>query len=100
VSRSGPIDWLSFPRFDSPAFFARLLVDRADHWSVASMVVRQRYTGPILAMETSFATPTSTATLTDALAVGPNERGHELGGGAPSFLLRLVTGVRESRTCS
>ena len=33
------------------------------------------------------------AVLVDALAVGRNERGHELGAGAPSVVLRQVTGI-------
>ena len=46
-----------------------------------------------MVLETTFRTATGTAVLVDALAVGPNERGHELGAGAPSALLRRVTGV-------
>src|SRR5205823_9779607 len=43
--------------------------------------------------ETTFRTPTGAATVVDGLAVGRNERGHELGAGATSALLRKVTGV-------
>ena len=34
VSRSGSVEWLCFPRFDSPAIFGRLLDDAAGHWSI------------------------------------------------------------------
>ena len=91
VHRSGSVDWLCFPRYDSPSIFARLLDDRAGHWSisVAGMTrTTRRYLDGTLVLETEFDTPTGKLILTDAMAVGPNERGHELGTGSPHAMLR------------
>ena len=48
VTRAGSIDWLCFPRFDSPAVFARLLDDGAGHLPVTPDDV-QDVRGPTLA---------------------------------------------------
>ena len=96
VHESGSVEWLCFPRFDSPSVFGRLLDHAAGHWSirpVESAEITRRYLPETMILETTFRTATGTAVLVDALAVGPNERGHELGAGAPSALLRRVTGV-------
>jgi GH15 family glucan-1,4-alpha-glucosidase len=93
VSRDGSVDWLCFPRFDGPALFARLLDPDAGHWSihpVGDADVSRRYLEQTLVLETTFRTPTGTAVLTDAMAVGRNERGHELGAGSPGVLLRAL----------
>jgi GH15 family glucan-1,4-alpha-glucosidase len=96
VSRDGSVDWLCFPRFDSPSIFGRILDERAGHWSIrptADSEVSRRYVDDTMVLETTFRTPTGTVTLVDAMAVGRNTRGHELGADAPSALLRRITGV-------
>jgi GH15 family glucan-1,4-alpha-glucosidase len=94
VSRDGSIDWLCFPRFDSPSIFGRLLGDEAGHWSIratSATQVTRRYLDRTMVLETTFATPTGTVAITDALAMGDGNRGHDLGRGAPHLLLRSAT---------
>jgi GH15 family glucan-1,4-alpha-glucosidase len=59
VSRSGSIDWLTFPRFDSSACFAALLGDHKNgRWLLAPAGevkrVSRRYRGHSLVLETVF----------------------------------------------
>jgi GH15 family glucan-1,4-alpha-glucosidase len=96
LSSGGSIDWLCFPRFDSPSTFARILDLDAGHWSirpVADAEITRRYQPETLVMETTFRTASGTARVIDALAVGRNERGHELGAEATSTIVRVVEGV-------
>jgi alpha,alpha-trehalase len=93
VHRSGSVDWLCFPRYDAPSVFGRLLDDAAGHWDIhvaGDATSRRRYLDDTLVLETVIETPTGRLTLTDAFAVGPNERGHELGARSPHALLRRV----------
>ena len=94
VSRDGSIDWLCFPRFDSPSIFGRLLGDEAGYWSIRvtnATHVTRRYLDRTMVLETTFHTPTGTVVIADALAMGEGNRGHELGKGAPHLLLRRAT---------
>jgi GH15 family glucan-1,4-alpha-glucosidase len=96
VNRDGSIDWLCFPRFDSPSILGRLLGDEAGHWSIratSATQVTRRYLDRTMVLETTIHTPTGTVTITDALAMGDGNRGHELGRGAPHLLLRRATCV-------
>ena len=96
VSRDGSIDWLCFPRFDSPSIFGRLLDDQAGHWTIratGATEVTRRYLDRTMVLETTFRTPTGAVTIADALAMGEGNRGHELGTGAPHLLLRRATCV-------
>ena len=96
VSRSGSIDWLCLPRFDSPAVFTRLLDPAAGHWSITPVEdfeVTRRYLPGTLVIETTFSTASGTVRLTDALAFPQGQRGHDLGKDAQHELLRSVEGV-------
>jgi GH15 family glucan-1,4-alpha-glucosidase len=96
VSTGGSVDWLCFPRFDGPSVFARLLDAAAGHWSirpVGDFQTSRTYVEDTMLLQTTFHTLTGVATVVDALAVGRNDRGHELGAGATSALLRRVSGV-------
>jgi GH15 family glucan-1,4-alpha-glucosidase len=74
VNRSGSIDWLCFPRFDSPACFAALL-GTAEHgqWRIAPAdavkAVRRRYVGDTLILDTEFATDSGTVSIIDFMPV-------------------------------
>ena len=90
------MDWLCFPRFDSPSVFGRLLDDAAGHWSIrpaGAYTASRRYLDRTLVLETSFRTQGGTVVVTDALATGAGTRGHALGRGAPHLLIRSVACV-------
>jgi GH15 family glucan-1,4-alpha-glucosidase len=70
VGRDGSIDWLCWPRFDSPACFAALLgTSENGRWLIApvsaSANVSRRYLADTLILETEFQTETGTATVVD-----------------------------------
>jgi GH15 family glucan-1,4-alpha-glucosidase len=94
VDRAGSVEWLSFPRFDSPSVFGRLLSEDAGHFAVAPVGPfrgERRYLDGTLVLRTTFTTETGTATLTDALATGADNVGHALGRDAPHLLIREFT---------
>lgn len=94
VSRAGSVDWLCFPRFDSPSVFARLLDDAAGHWSIrpaGEHDAARRYVDQTMVLETTFRTASGELVLVDALATGEHNTGHDLGVGAPRLLLRQLT---------
>ena len=72
VSRTGSIDWLCFPRFDSPACFAALL-GTSDHgrWLLAPAGgvrrVRRRYHDATLVLETEFETEDGRVAVIDCM---------------------------------
>jgi GH15 family glucan-1,4-alpha-glucosidase len=88
VARDGSIDWLGFPRFDSPACFAALL-GTPDHgrWQIAPddrvRTIRRRYRPGTLVLETEFVTDAGAVRLIDFMP--PRTRSAEL--------IRIVEGV-------
>ena len=99
VSAAGSVDWLCFPRFDSPSVFGRILGPDAGFWSVrpvGSYNSTRRYLGPTLVLETTHTAPGGTLTVTDALMLGNGKRGHDLGADSPGTLLRQLSCIEGS----
>ena len=89
VSRGGSIDWLCWPRFDSPACFAALL-GGPEHgrWLLApadpDARSTRRYLGDSLILETTFETGSGTVSVLDFMPIR----------GRNSDVVRIVRGVR------
>ncbi len=87
IDRDGSIDWLCWPRFDSPACFAALLGDREHgRWKIApngEYQTSRAYRPDTLILETQFTTDTGTCKLIDFM---PLRDGN-------SDIVRIVTGV-------
>jgi GH15 family glucan-1,4-alpha-glucosidase len=89
VGRNGSIDWLCFPRFDSPACFAALLgTPENGRWQIAPVgemtAVRRRYVGDTLVLETELETKDGVIAIIDFMPIR---------GVAPD-VLRIVEGRR------
>jgi GH15 family glucan-1,4-alpha-glucosidase len=70
VSRDGCVDWLCFPRFDSPACFASVLGEKKNgHWRFFPEEkiekTRRRYRGDTLILETEIETKSGAVRLID-----------------------------------
>ncbi len=76
----GSVDWLCFPRFDSPACFAALLGDHSNgRWRIAptsgGRCTRRRYRGHTLLLETEWETAEGAVRVVDCMpprGVDPN----------------------------
>jgi len=72
VSRTGSVDWLCLPRFDSGACFAALLGGpEHGHWTIAPSAeptaTRRRYRDTTLILETDFETADGAVTVVDCM---------------------------------
>ena len=89
VGKDGSIDWLCWPRFDSPACFAALLgAPENGRWQIApadpQMTVTRRYRDATLILETRFSGTDGEVVLTDFMPLS----------GRDSDVVRIVTGTR------
>ena len=77
VSRDGSIDWLCWPRFDSPSLFAAMLdVDRGGHWRIAPRSparTSRAYSGESNVLVTTFETENGRVRLTDLMPIGSED---------------------------
>jgi GH15 family glucan-1,4-alpha-glucosidase len=74
IARDGTIDWLCWPRFDSPAVFAELLDPDAGGWSITVRDARRitrAYVPGTNVLETRIEAAGGTAAIIDAMPVTP-----------------------------
>jgi GH15 family glucan-1,4-alpha-glucosidase len=79
VSRTGDIEWLCAPRFDSDACFASLVgYDEHGRWSIRPThtvrEVKQSYRGDTLILDTEFTCDGGRVRVTDCMPIGDGER--------------------------
>ncbi|MGE5324635.1 MAG: glycoside hydrolase family 15 protein [Actinomycetota bacterium] len=83
VSRFGSIDWLCWPRFDSPSIFAALLdrdKEKAGYWSISPTSecrFQRAYVPDSNVLETTFIAAGGRATLTDLMPVASEAFKHQ-----------------------
>ncbi len=99
TDRRGSVVWFSPGRFDRPSVFGSLLDADAGHWSIrpaGESSVEREYLddGPIL--RTTFRSSSGELELTDALALSPGSRGHDISGGDATHLVRHAACTRGS----
>lgn len=94
VTSGGSVDWLCLPRFDSASVFGRLLDDDAGHFLLApaapGAISSWAYRPTSLVLETTWSCSDGELVVTDALALGAREKGHQLGRTSPGVLIRRV----------
>jgi GH15 family glucan-1,4-alpha-glucosidase len=96
VDRAGSVQWWCPRRFDARACFARLLDPDGGHWSIrpaGSFEAERAYRPDTMVLDTTFEAAGGRVRLGDALALGPQTRGHDIGASSPHALVRVVEGL-------
>ena len=81
VGRDGSIDWLCWPRFDSPSLFGRILDPSAGHWRIAPVApsrTERHYIENTNVLQTRFDTGTGSLVLTDLMPVASEKEKERL----------------------
>jgi GH15 family glucan-1,4-alpha-glucosidase len=92
IARDGSVDWLCFPRFDSPSVFSRILgTEEHGRWLLApseadAAVVDRRYVDSTFVLQTTWKSGNGSVLVTDFMPLGDSG----------SSLVRRVTGVEGS----
>lgn len=77
ISKSGSMDWLCWPRFDSPSIFAQILdSSKGGFWSISPVRpsdIKRAYIGDSNVLQTHFFCSVGKATLTDLMPVASEE---------------------------
>jgi GH15 family glucan-1,4-alpha-glucosidase len=77
ISKRGSIDWLCWPRFDSPSIFAAILdANVGGHWSIRpaqTFQTTRRYLDNTNVLETTFSTDPGTVVVTDFMPATSEE---------------------------
>jgi GH15 family glucan-1,4-alpha-glucosidase len=81
VSKTGALDWLCWPRFDSPPIFANILDENQGQWKICPVEAyqsSQEYVNHTVILETRFSTSSGKVILTDLMPVASEEKKRHL----------------------
>src|SRR4051794_16043361 len=97
VDDRGTVGWWPGPRFDGPSVFSSVLDPDAGQFSVAPRggvrSARRAYLDGTLVLRTELRGDGGVLVVTDALALEPGARGHDIGHRSPQALVRVLEAV-------